>query len=57
VVKNDREKALYAIESLLKDIEQVLAQSDELSEEFRAAIERLRQMCIKEKTLPGREED
>jgi hypothetical protein len=48
---------LYAIESLLKDIEQVLAQSDELSEEFRAAIERLRQMCLKEKTLPGREED
>jgi hypothetical protein len=56
VVKSDREKALSTIESLLKDIEQSLSQNGELSEECKAAIERLRQICVKEKISPRRQE-
>ena len=56
-VSSERTRAIEAIESLLKDMEQALAQRGELSNEQKAAIERLRNMCMRERASPVREKD
>ena len=56
-VSSEHARAIEAIESLLKDIEQALAQQGELSYEQKAAIERLRNICRREKASPVREKD
>lgn len=53
----DQIKAIETIESLLNDMERVLAERGELNDENRAALARLRRMCSEEKATLSRKED
>ena len=45
--EKDRKKTLDAVEALLKDMERELAERGDLTDEDKAAIERLLELCEK----------
>jgi hypothetical protein len=53
----DRKKVLDAVEALLKDMEREMVERGELTDEDKAAIERLRRLCGEGEDLLAREED
>ena len=55
--ENEHRKAMDGIEALLKDIEKDLAQRGDLTDEDKAAIERLLELCDRGEILLARDED
>jgi hypothetical protein len=57
VEEKDRKKTLDAVEALLKDMERELAERGDLTDEDKAAIERLLELCDRGEDLLARDED
>ncbi|HET9530224.1 MAG TPA: hypothetical protein VFQ92_07730 [Blastocatellia bacterium] len=55
--EKDRKKTLDAVEALLKDMERELAERGDLTDEDKAAIERLLELCDRGEILLARDED